>query len=300
MRIILFLAILPDIIRGECKDTDNGAKDYKNEGCDWYTKSTMPDTDDPNKAWCGAYDDDDFKAHKMCCACKDSIYETVRVNVWCSSNDEKVLNYLGKPPSLAGCAEYCQYCKVKNVAEGCEEECHYFLYDKSSNGARECFSMKTADCPEGWINDDDTSLFKMKKNIVDEAKTNADLSKFVGAIEKAGLDEELQGDGPFTVFAPINAAFEARTDELTNLNEKDQKKILLRHVVREKLMPYDIPRGITTKQTAGDEKIDVIKAIFPAKNQDTIVIKSSAGNGIVINQPIDALNGVIHIVNEIF
>ena len=32
----------------------------------------MPDTDDPNKAWCGAYDDDDFKAHKMCCACKDS------------------------------------------------------------------------------------------------------------------------------------------------------------------------------------------------------------------------------------
>ena len=38
------------------------------------------------------------------------------------------------------------------------------------------------------------------------------------------------------------------------------------------LMPYDIPTGITTKQTAGDEQIDVIKAIFPAKNQDTIVL----------------------------
>ena len=86
------------------------------------------------------------------------------------------------------------------------------------------------------------------------------------------------------------------------MEKEDLKKILLRHVVQEKLMPYDIPRGITTKQTAGDEKIDVIKAIFPAKNHDTpsIVIKSSAGNGIVINQPIDALNGVIHIVNEIF
>ena len=135
-------------------------------------------------------------------------------------------------------------------------------------------------------------------DIVDEAKTNAKLTKFVGAIENAGLVEELKGDGPFTVFAPINDAFEAKKDELEN---GDLKKILLRHVVQEKLMPYDIPRGITTKQTAGDEKIDVIKAIFPAKNQDTqIVIKSSGGNGIVINQPIDALNGVIHIVNEIF
>ena len=134
-------------------------------------------------------------------------------------------------------------------------------------------------------------------DIVDEAKTNAKLTKFIGAIEKAGLDKELQGDGPFTVFAPIDDAFEAKKDEL---EKEDLKKILLRHVVQEKLMPYDIPRGITTKQTAGDEKIDVIRAIFPAKNQDTIVIKSSAGNGIVINQPIDALNGVIHIVNEIF
>jgi len=286
-------------------DTDNGAKDYKNEGCDWYTKSTMPDTDDPNKAWCGAYDDDDFKAHKMCCACKDSIYETVRVNVWCSSDDDRVLYYLGKPPSLAGCAELCQSCKVKNAQcqecqEGCKEECHYFLYDPNSNSGffQECFSMKAADCPKGWVNDDDTSLFKMKKKIVDEARTNADLTKFVGAIEKAGLEEELKGDGSFTVFAPINAAFEAKKDDLET---EDLKKILLRHVVPEKLMPYDIPTGITTKQTAGDEKIDVIKAIFPAKNQDTpIVIKSSAGNGIVINQPIDALNGVIHIVNEIF
>ena len=112
---------------------------------------------------------------------------------------------------------------------------------------------------------------------------------------------KLKGDGPFTVFAPINAAFEAKKDELDNLGNKDLKQILLRHVVPEKLMPYDIPTGITTKQTAGDEKIDVIKALFPANNQDSrIVIKSSAGNGIVINQPINALNGVIHIVNEIF
>jgi len=140
-------------------------------------------------------------------------------------------------------------------------------------------------------------------DIVDEAKTNAELKKFVEAIKNAGLVEELKlnGDGPFTVFTPINAAFEGKKDELNNLEIEDRKKILLRHVVQEKLMPDDILRGTTTKQTAEDEKIDVIKAIFPAKTQDTpIVIKSSAGNGIVKNQPINALNGVIHIVNEIF
>jgi len=300
MRIILFLAILPDLIRGECKDTDNGAKDYENNGCDWYAidpRITDPDFLNHNNASCGSYDDDDFKAHKMCCACKDHIYETVRVKVWCKNNDVKY--FLDNRYSLADCAEMCQSCKVKNVGERCKEECHYFLYNDNLNSkyVGHCYSMKTADCPEGFVNDDDNNLYKLKKNIVDEAKTNAKLTKFVGAIENAGLVEELKGDGPFTVFAPINDAFEAKKDEL---EKEDLKKILRRHVVPEKLRPYDIPMGITTKQTAGDEKIDVIKAIFPAKNQDTIVIKSSAGNGIVINQPIDALNGVIHIVNEIF
>ena len=46
----------------ECKDTDNGAKDPDDHGCDWYSTGD----------WCGLGDDDDFKAHKMCCACKDS------------------------------------------------------------------------------------------------------------------------------------------------------------------------------------------------------------------------------------
>ena len=138
-------------------------------------------------------------------------------------------------------------------------------------------------------------------DIVKKAKAKDELKKFIDAIETAGLVETLKGEGPFTVFAPINAAFEAKNDELDKLKDEDLKKVLLRHVVPEKLMPDDIPKGITTKKTAGDEMIDVINAIFPAQNQDTpIVIQSSAGNGIVIDQPIDADNGVIYMVDEIF
>jgi len=278
------------MIRGECKDTDNGAKDVDDEGCDYYSKiHHIGIRDYEGYLFCGAYDDDDFKAHKMCCGCKDSIYEMVRLDLKCGSEMEKDENFLGEYGTIGYCAEGCQK----------KAECQYFVHGKK-RGFNDiqgfCYMMKTADCPGDFENDDGYNFYKMKKKIVDEARTNAKLTKFVDAIENAGLVGELKGDGPFTVFAPINDAFEAKKDELEN----KLKKILLRHVVPEKLMPYDIPMGITTKQTAGDEKIDVIKAIFPAKNQDTIVIKSSAGNGIVINQPIDALNGVIHIVNEIF
>ena len=58
-----------NIYVSECKDTDNGAKDTEYRDCYWYT---IDGKEGPNKASCGAYDDDDFKAHKMCCACKDS------------------------------------------------------------------------------------------------------------------------------------------------------------------------------------------------------------------------------------
>ena len=138
-------------------------------------------------------------------------------------------------------------------------------------------------------------------DIVDKANTTEELKEFIQAIEKAGLVEDLKAEGPFTVFAPINAAFEAQKDEWDSMENEDRKTILKRHVVLSLLMPDKMPRGITRVLTVAGENIDVINAIFPAENQDIrMVIKSSAGNGIVINQPINAKNGVIHIVNEIF
>jgi len=45
-----------------CQDTDNGAKDPYNDGCEAYTL---------NPGWCGGYDDEDFQSEIMCCACKN-------------------------------------------------------------------------------------------------------------------------------------------------------------------------------------------------------------------------------------
>ena len=52
----------------ECKDTDNGALDDDDVGCEWYDDPENP----PKVKRCGEEDDDDFMAHKMCCVCKNS------------------------------------------------------------------------------------------------------------------------------------------------------------------------------------------------------------------------------------
>ena len=49
----------------ECTDTDNGAKGEFGFGCDHYGSEGFP-------SFCGQWDDDDFKAHKMCCSCKNN------------------------------------------------------------------------------------------------------------------------------------------------------------------------------------------------------------------------------------
>merc|ERR1712088_143304 len=105
-------------------------------------------------------------------------------------------------------------------------------------------------------------------------------STLLAAVKAADLVETLSGDGPFTVFAPTNAAFEkVPKEELT--------KVLLRHVVPSAIQGKNIPPGTTNLATAGGEKIDV------TRNQNNIIqIKSDAGSAYVILFDVIASNGV--------
>lgn len=74
------------------------------------------------------------------------------------------------------------------------------------------------------------------KDIIDNAVNSADHTTLVAAVQAAGLVETLKGDGPFTVFAPVNAAFDALpAGTLENLLKPENKdmlvKILACHVV---------------------------------------------------------------------
>ncbi len=93
------------------------------------------------------------------------------------------------------------------------------------------------------------------KNIVENAVGSSDHTTLVAAVQAAGLAETLSGTGPFTVFAPTNAAFakvpKATLDNLMKPEMKaDLTKILTYHVVPGALMAADLKDGqeLTTVQ----------------------------------------------------
>ena len=135
-------------------------------------------------------------------------------------------------------------------------------------------------------------------NIVEAAAADPSLSTLVQAVTAAELVDTLSGDGPFTVFAPNNDAFDkipAKT--LANLlkpkNKDKLTEILLRHVVPKALKSGDIPKGGTFLDTAGGEPIIVT-------SENGVTITSTKGNATVIKADILASNGIIHIVDTVF
>ena len=133
------------------------------------------------------------------------------------------------------------------------------------------------------------------------AQATKDLSTLVAAVSAAGLVDTLNGDGPFTVFAPNNAAFEKikdTVDELLKPENKDKlQKVLLRHVVPKKIFANEIPVGSTQLETAGK---DTITVTLNNAEMPMVTISSSEGSATVIKTDVVASNGVVHIVDTVF
>lgn len=130
------------------------------------------------------------------------------------------------------------------------------------------------------------------QNIVEIASGDEQFSILVEALQKAELVETLKGEGPFTVFAPTNAAFEALLKELDAtaeelLDRDDLKYILLYHVVAGKVMSTDLTDGMMPETVQGSTiKIDL---------SDGVMINDSK----VTTADIEASNGVIHVIDKV-
>merc|ERR1712106_787167 len=126
---------------------------------------------------------------------------------------------------------------------------------------------------------------------------NPNFSTLLAAVEAADLVETLSGEGPFTVFAPTNSAFEkVPADALSGLlaDKEALTAVLLRHVVPgAALQGKNIPPGATKLETAGREEITVTRDNY-------IHITSSAGTADVVLFDVIASNGVVHAVNSVF
>ncbi len=137
------------------------------------------------------------------------------------------------------------------------------------------------------------------QTIVDLAVATEDLSNLVAALTEAGLVSALQGDGPFTVFAPTNAAFEAfLTDNgfasVADVPVDVLTQVLLNHVVSGKFLSTDLSTGyVSSLSTAGPDGANL-----------SLFINTASGvtiNGIsdVATPDIEASNGVVHIVDAV-
>lgn len=138
-----------------------------------------------------------------------------------------------------------------------------------------------------------TSAFAGSANIVETAASAGNFNILAAALDAAGLIDTLEGDGPFTVFAPTDAAFEALPEGTVEMLLKPENKdkltaILTYHVVAGKVMSSDVA-GIDTATTVNGAEIDVMISGSDVMLNDAKVTAVDIG----------ASNGVIHVIDKV-
>lgn len=132
-----------------------------------------------------------------------------------------------------------------------------------------------------------------KKDIVDTAIKAGSFSTLVAAVKAAGLVETLKGKGPFTVFAPTDAAFKKLpAGTLASLLKPENKaklaSILTYHVVPGKVMSKDIAGKKLEAKTVQGQKIAIDAT-------DGVKVNGAS----VTSADIDTTNGVIHVIDAV-
>lgn len=130
----------------------------------------------------------------------------------------------------------------------------------------------------------------MKKDIIDTAISAGDFTTLATALTEAGLIETLKGPGPFTVFAPTDAAF-------AKIPEADLKALLADKASLTKVLTYHVVAG---KVLAADVvKLDSATTV----EGSTVAINTADGvrinNANVVTTDIETSNGVIHVIDTV-
>ena len=136
------------------------------------------------------------------------------------------------------------------------------------------------------------------RNIIQNAVNSKDHTTLVAAVKAAGLVDTLEGKGPFTVFAPTNAAFgklpEGTVDSLVKPeNKATLTRILTYHVVPGKLEASDLSDGRKLKTVEGEE------LVVKRANGKVMIVDAKGGTASVTISNVNQSNGVIHVVDSV-
>jgi transforming growth factor-beta-induced protein len=159
-------------------------------------------------------------------------------------------------------------------------------------------AVGTLDAPQVVVQATDTTAMMDETaaepagTIVDIAVSNPDFSTLVAAVGAAGLVETLSGEGPFTVFAPTNAAFEALGVDTVNAVLADTDlltSILTYHVV---------PGALSSEQVSAQSELVTVEGstISVSAMDNSLMLNGNVG---FVTTDIPATNGVIHVIDAV-
>ena len=137
------------------------------------------------------------------------------------------------------------------------------------------------------------SVNAMEKDIVDTAVSAGNFTTLVAAVQAAGLVDTLKSEGPFTVFAPTDAAFAAlpagTVENLLKPENKDQLiAVLTYHVIPGKVMSGDIAgKSLEVKTVQG--------SMVKVNATDGVMVDGAT----VVAADIETSNGVIHVIDQV-
>lgn len=165
--------------------------------------------------------------------------------------------------------------------------------------------MKHVKLFEAFMDSEEMNDMEMGKSIVDIAIESPDHSTLVAAVKAAELVPILAGDGPFTVFAPTNSAFQklpqGTLETLLKIeNKPDLAKILTYHVIAGNLDASSILQEI--ENGGGQIELetvsgDILKAFV--KGGEVILSDENGGFSTVIATDLKANNGIVHVIDSV-
>lgn len=143
------------------------------------------------------------------------------------------------------------------------------------------------------------------KNIIENAVNSADHTTLVAAVKAAGLVETLSGPGPFTVFAPVNSAFEKLPAGTVDTLLKPENKALL-----VKILTYHVVAGnfdakaVMAAIKAGGGKAELTtvaggKLTAMIENGKVVLMDEKGGKSTVTIADVRQSNGVIHVIDTV-
>jgi uncharacterized surface protein with fasciclin (FAS1) repeats len=139
----------------------------------------------------------------------------------------------------------------------------------------------------------------MTKDIVDTAVAAGDFTTLAAALTAADLVDTLKGPGPFTVFAPTDAAFAklpaGTVDTLLKDPKGDLTKILTYHVIPSKVMAADVVTMDGKKVTT----VNGAELTIKVSGSEVSLVDATGASVKVVKTDVGASNGVIHIIDGV-